>query len=55
MCAGLDLHIKITFNMKSEKQRAAVTQGMVTHWDTGKRHEIELFYLLHYFLCLMVN
>lgn len=51
----LDLHIKITFNMKSEKQCTIVTQGIVTNWDIGKRYEIKLLHFLHYILYLKVN
>jgi len=47
---GLDLHIRIAFNMKTEKQCTVVSQGIVKNWDIRKRHKIRLLHLLHYFL-----
>lgn len=41
---ALDFHIKIVFNMISEKQRTVVIQGMDMNWDMGKRHERNLLY-----------
>lgn len=48
-------HIKITANMKSEKQCAIMTEGIVTNSDPGKRYEMELLYPLHYFSYLYEN
>lgn len=42
MYVGLAFHIKIAFNMKSEKQCTVVTQRIVTHRDIGKKHEIKI-------------
>lgn len=47
--------VKIAFHTKPEKRCAIVTQGIVTNGGIGKRYEMKLLYLLHYFSYLTVR